>query len=122
VDKPRVLVIGVDPRRVPGPWDPEPVVRAVDAGMARFAENDVEVDLCLVGLDGSDDVEAVITDALRAQPWDCVVVGGGIRKAEDLLLLFEQVVNLVRQHAPGAAIAFNDSPMDTFGAAARWIG
>lgn len=73
---------------------------------------------CLVGLDGSDDVEAVITAALCTQPWECVVIGGGMRNQ---LELFERVVNLVHRHAPGAAIAFNSTPADTFEAAARWI-
>jgi hypothetical protein len=105
---PRVLVIGVDPHRVPGPWDPTPVVDAIAAGMVRFADAGVGVETCLFGLDGSDDVEVV-------------VVGGGIRKPEELLELFERVVNLVRRHAPGAAIAFNSGPGDTFEAAARWL-
>ena len=35
--------------------------------------------------------------------------------------LFERVINLVRQHAPDAAIAFNATPSDTYEAAARWI-
>src|SRR4051812_16094391 len=59
---PRVLVIGFDPYRVPGPWDPEPVARAIEAGLARFAEHGVGVETCLFGLDGSDDVEAVVGD------------------------------------------------------------
>jgi hypothetical protein len=37
------------------------------------------------------------------------------------LELFERVVNLVRRHAPGAAIAFNATPEETFDAAARWV-
>ena len=116
-----VLVIGLDPYRVPGPWDPEPVAEAIEVGMARFAEHGVSAESCLFGLDGSDDVEAVITAALRARPWECVVIGGGVRKPEDQLELFERVVNLVRQHAPGAAIAFSSAPAETFDAAARWI-
>jgi hypothetical protein len=115
---PRVLVIGLDPHRVPGPWDPQPVADAIEAGKSRFAEHGVGVMFCLVGLDGSDDVEAAITAALGAHPWECVVIGGGVR---DLLELFEQVVNLVRRHASTAAIAFNSTPADTFEAAARWI-
>jgi hypothetical protein len=118
---PRVLVIGLDPYRVPGPWDPKPVAEAINLGMARFAEHGVGVRSCLFGLDGSDDIAAVVTDALRAQPWECVVVGGGVRTPEDQLELFERVINLVRRHAPGAAIAFNSRPDDTFDAAARWI-
>jgi hypothetical protein len=88
--------------------------------MARFAEHGVGAESCLFGLDGSDDIEAVVTAALQAGPWECVVIGGGVRH-EDQLALFEQVLNLVRRHAPTAAIAFNSSPADTFDAAARWI-
>lgn len=118
---PRVLVIGLDPYRIPGPWDPKPVADAIEVGIARFAEHGVGVETCLFGLDGSDNVEAVVGAALAARPWECVVVGGGVRKLEDQLKLFEQVINLIRRHAPNAAIAFNSTPADTFDAAARWI-
>ena len=113
-------MIGLDPHRVPGPWDPEPVAQAIEEGLQRFAEHAVGVETCLVGLDGSDDVTAVVAAALRARPWECVVIGGGVR-GDDLLELFEQIVDLVRRHAPQAAIAFNSTPADTFDAAARWI-
>jgi hypothetical protein len=63
-------------------------------------------------------VEAVVTDAVRCGPWECITVGGGVRNQ---LELFEQVINLVRRHAPGAAIAFISTPADTFDAAARWV-
>jgi hypothetical protein len=117
----RVLVIGLDPYRVPGPWDPAPVAQAIKLGIARFAAHDVGVQTCLIGLDGSDDIAAVITAALSDQTWECVVIGGGIRSAEDQIELFEQVVDLVRCHAPGAAIAFNSTAEDTYEAAARCI-
>src|ERR1700750_3079494 len=95
---PRVAVIGVDPFRVPGPWDPAPVAEALAAGMARFADAGVGVESCLFGLDGSDDIEAGVTAALAGHRWEVVVVGGGVRKPEELLELFESVVNLVRRH------------------------
>jgi hypothetical protein len=116
---PRVLVIGFDPYRVPGPWDPQPAADGIAAGIARFAEHGVGVETCLFGLDGSDDIPAVVTAALAARPWECVVIGGGVRRAEGHL--FEQVVNWVRRYAPDAAIAFNSAPDTTFEAAARWI-
>jgi hypothetical protein len=119
--EPRVLVIGLDPYRVPGPWDPAPVADAIAVGMARFADAGVGVESCLFGLDGSDDIEAVVTEALDRRPWEVVVVGGGVRKAEDRLELFERIVNLVHRHAPDAAIAFNSAPEDIFEAAARWL-
>lgn len=115
---PRVLVIGLDPYRVPGPWDPQPVADGIEVGRSRFVAHGVGAVFCLVGLDGSDDVEAVFTAALRAQTWECVVIGGGLRGQ---LELFERVINLVRRNAPGAAIALNSTPADTFEAAARWV-
>lgn len=117
---PQVLVIGLDPYRVPGPWDPRPVADAIEAGLTRFAEHGVEVETCLFGLDGSDDVAAVVTAALRARPWKCVIIGGGVRD-EGELELFEQVINLVRRYAPDAAIAFNSTAEDMIEAAARWV-
>lgn len=113
-----VLIIGLDPVRIPG-WDPQPVMAAIARGQARFDEVGVEADLCLVVPD--DDPETAIVEALKAKDYACVVVGGGIRKHEPLLQLFEKVINLVRQHAPGAAIAFNSTPEDTADAALRWL-
>ena len=112
-------MIGLDPYRVPGPWDPKPAADGIQAGVEQFAEHGVGVQTCLFGLDGSDDIPAVVTAALSTRPWECVVVGGGVRRSEGEL--FEQVINLVRRHAPDAAIAFNNRPDDTFEAAARWI-
>lgn len=117
-DEARVLVIGLDPYRVPGPWDPAPVAEGIAAGLARFEQAGVGVRTCLVGLDGSDDIAAVVSAALRERAWAVVVVGGGVRGD---LELFERVINLVRRHAPGAAIAFSNTPDDTYAAAARWL-
>lgn len=119
LDTARVLVIGLDPYRIPGPWDPRPIAEGIEAGRRRFVENGLGAQFCLVGLDGSEDVEATMTAALRARPWECVVVGGGVRG--DVALL-ETVVNLVRVHAAGAAIAFNETPAETYDAALRRLG
>jgi hypothetical protein len=116
--QPRVLVIGLDPYRIPGRWDPKPVADGIDAGRAAFVENGLAADFCLFGIDGSDDVEAVVTAALTVRHRECVVIGGGVRGERELL---ELIVNLVRRHAPEAAIAFNATPAATFEAAARWV-
>lgn len=115
----QVLVIGLDPYRVPGPWDPEPVADAIEVGMARLADDGIDAEACLIGLDGSDDIEARIIAALHTRRWDCVVVGGGIRQPEEQLDLFESIVNLVHRHAPGAEIAFNSTPQDILDAVGR---
>jgi len=114
----RVLVIGLDPAKIEG-WDPAPVQAALARGRARFDHLGIEADWCLAALD--EDPEATITEALTGDDYACVVIGGGIRTHEPLLELFEKVVNLVRQHAPAAAIAFNSSPEDCADAALRWL-
>jgi hypothetical protein len=114
----RVLVIGLDPAKLSG-WDPEPVHAAIARGQARFGDHGIESDLCLVAPD--EKPEEAILAALTGEDYACVVIGGGIRKHEPFLELFERVVNLVRQHAPGAAIAFNTTPDDTADAALRWL-
>ena len=116
-----VLVIGLDPYRVRGPWNPKPVADAIEIGMRALADRGFHAEACLVGLDGSDDVEARVIVALQARSWDCVVVGGGIRHPEEQLKLFESIINLIRRHAPQAAIAFNHTPHDLADAAARGL-
>ena len=119
VSNSHVLVIGLDPYRVRGPWDPKPVADAIEIGMKALADRGFHAEACLVGLDGSDDVEARVTVALQAGSWDCVVVGGGIRGPEEQLELFESIINLTHRHAPQAAIAFNHTPHDLADTAAR---
>jgi hypothetical protein len=118
---PRVLVIGIDPEAVTHLGiDPVTVHAALDAGQRRFAAAGITSDLCLVGLD-PDSALREMTKQLKAHACDCVVIGGGIRKPEPLMEFFEEVVNLVRRHAPAAAIAFNTNAENSVDAARRWI-
>jgi hypothetical protein len=118
VTEARVLVIGLDPAAIDG-WDPTPVQAAIARGRVRFDEQRIAADYCLVSPDG--DPEGEIAAALGSERYACVVIGGGIRGHEPLLPLFETVINLVRQHQPDAAIAFNSSPEDCADAARRWL-
>lgn len=111
-------MVGLDPDRIEG-WDPEPVKAAMVRGQARFDEYGIAADWCLVAVD--DKPEETVVEALARGHYACVVIGGGIRKHEPFLEFFERVVNLVRQHAPDAAIAFNSSPDDCADAARRWL-
>ncbi|WAL66824.1 hypothetical protein ORV05_03155 [Amycolatopsis cynarae] len=113
-----VLVVGYDPRAIPG-VDGEALRAALDLELGRFGEHGIDAAMTLVVFDES--AESALITSLAERPWDVVVVGGGIRKAEQLLPLFEQIVNLVRRHAPQAAIAFNTSGGDSVEAAQRWL-
>ncbi|MFD8425248.1 hypothetical protein [Streptomyces sp. NPDC059466] len=115
---PSALVVGYDPQAIPG-VDGRALRAALDAELARFGEQGIEAAMTLVTFDAS--AKSALTASLAGHPWDVVVVGGGIRKAEQLLPLFEEIVNLIRRHAPQAAIAFNTNGADSVEAAQRWL-
>lgn len=113
---PSVLVVGYDPQAIPG-VDAEGLRAALDKELARFAEHDIEAAMTLVVFGAS--AKPTLVASLTERAWDVVVVGAGIRKTEELLPLFEEIVNLVRRHAPQAAIAFNTSGEDSVETAQR---
>lgn len=115
---PSALVVGFDPHAVPG-MDGDAMRAVLEEEMARFGELGVDASMALIAPDES--AGSMVVAALSERDWDVVVIGGGIRKPEPLLTFFEQVVNLVRQHAPRAAIAFNTSIGDSVEAAVRWL-
>ncbi|MGA5648239.1 hypothetical protein [Streptomyces seoulensis] len=115
---PSVLVVGYDPQAVPG-VDGVALRAALDAELSRFGEHGIDADMVLVVFDGS--AESTLVPALSARAWDVVVIGGGIRKTEQLLPLFEQIINLTHRHAPQAAVAFNTNGGDSVEAARRWL-
>lgn len=115
----RVLLIGFDPRAIPG-VDADMVEMAISMGDGRLQEAGYETDYCLVTPD--DAAEAEIVAALGQEAYDCVVVGGGIRKPPDFLELFERTVNLIREHAPQAAIGFNTTGENSVEAVRRVLG
>jgi hypothetical protein len=74
------------------------------------------VDSCLIDL--GETADAVLTEHLQAQRFDCVVVGAGLRAPERVLLL-ERVINLVHVLAPHARFCFSTTPADTAEAVRR---
>ena len=119
-----VLAIGLDPAVVdfsafPG-LTPELVRAYIDAEIGRLRDLGYEAESCLIDL--GDTALQVVDGALRSRPFDCVVIGAGLREPPERLLLFEKVLNLVHRLAPGSRVAFNTNPADTAEAAQRWIG
>ena len=62
----------------------------------------------------------VVTEALKKNAPNIVVVGAGVRTDPDLFILFEIIINLIHKYAPKAKIAFNQLPYDTVEAVKRW--
>lgn len=108
-----VLTIGFDPYTIPN-FDPAPIAAGIERGSRVFAELGLTEDQCLISFEELDGpAQEKIVDHLERKSYDCVLIGGGVRKPEELLEVFQTVVNLVHWHAPQAAIAFNTNPVDS---------
>lgn len=119
----RVLVIGLDPSvvdysRWPG-LNAEKLRAALERDRADLNARGYSAELCFIDLGST--AEAVVKQTLSQKPFDCVVVGAGVRTAQDHFLLFERLINVVHQNAPTAKICFNTNPSDTAAAVLRWV-
>jgi hypothetical protein len=109
MDKKQILVIGLEPELVdyssmPG-MNAAKVRAGLAASMAQLAGLGYDAELCMTDLGST--AEAVVTARLAARPFDCVVIGAGIRTIPAYFLLFEKLVNVVHRKAPGAVRCFN---------------
>lgn len=119
----RVLLIGIDPALVqfsPAGGRSAASVAAAGASAAeQLAAQGYAVEQCLVDL--GETAEAAVVRALSGAPFDCVMIGAGLRALPQHTLLFERVINAVHRHAPAAALCFNTNPNDTAEAVRRWV-
>jgi hypothetical protein len=116
---PNILLVGLDPHAVPG-VDAALVDKAIAMSDARFAAAGLVADSCLFPPERQA-AETAVVAALAAKPYAVIVIGGGLRKPDDLVELFEVVLDLIRRHAPDAKIAFNTNPVTSLDAAQRWL-
>ena len=77
-------------------------------------------DTTLAFIHSSESAAKDLTDILKGSVFDIVMIGAGVRKDDDHFLVFEQLVNVVHEHAPHARIAFNTGPTDSDAAVQRW--
>lgn len=72
-------------------------------------------------IDLGETAAAVVVQTLAQRPFDCILIGAGIRGLPQHTRLFEQVINAVHEHAPAAKLCFNTNPNDIAEAVLRWI-
>ena len=63
----------------------------------------------------------MVKATLEAGEYDVILIGAGVRTVPAYFALFEQLVNIVHEHAPRARICFNTRPDDSQEAVLRWI-
>ncbi len=107
-----------DPALPPG-FDAARIEAGIEIARGKIAEKGWAGDICMITPDEAG--LAMLKAQLTQVPYDCVVIGGGVRVPPKSLSLFETVVNIVHKAAPGATIAFNTKPEDTADVAARWV-
>jgi hypothetical protein len=122
----RILLVGYDPETVdfsdptlPPGMSIEKVHAGIAVAVKQFAERGWESDVCYIRPDET--LGPTVERQLGSTNYDCVVIGAGVRLPPRGLALFEVLINVVRQAAPGAAIAFNTRPDDSADAAARGL-
>lgn len=62
-----------------------------------------------------------LAEAVRGRSYDVLVIGAGLRVIPSMAQHFERLMNAIREHAPGARLAFNSKPGDTAEAAERQL-
>jgi hypothetical protein len=125
-DPKNVLVVGLDPRLIdfsqpgyPPGMSAEKVFAGVKASEEELTGLGCNVTTCLT--DFGETAESVVQAELEKQPFDCVMIGAGVRTVPSNFLLFEKLVNIVHRHAPQANLCFNQLPHDTAEAVKRWL-
>lgn len=120
----RILSIGLHPSvldysKLPG-LDEATLTARVEAGNAALRAEGFDAVPCQIG-DDPGEAEAQIRKALADGPFGLVMIGAGLRANVGYTLLFERVVNVVAESAPGIRFCFNTSPETTVDALRRWV-
>ena len=118
-----MLLVGLDPavvhyERWPG-LSPDKLEAGLRGEVAALNGSGYDARLCFV--DHGETAAQVVTAALSDAEYDCILIGAGVRSDPDEFLLFEALINLVHEHAPGAKICFNTGPTDSVDAVKRWL-
>ncbi|MFJ4839880.1 hypothetical protein [Streptomyces sp. NPDC088746] len=120
-----MLSIGLHPSaldytRMPDGLDEAALTARIAAGNAALREAGFDAVPCLIDT-SPDRAEATVRERLREDAFGLAMIGGGVRMAPENTLLFERLVNVLAEAAPGIRLCFNTSPETTVDALRRWI-
>ncbi|WP_329389759.1 hypothetical protein OG625_37135 [Streptomyces sp. NBC_01351] len=121
----KLLSIGLHPSaldysRMPDGLDEAVLTARIAAGNAALLEAGFDAVLCLVDT-SPDRAETTVREHLQEHEFDLAMIGGGIRLLPENTLLFERLVNVLTEAAPGIRLCFNTGPENTVEALRRWI-
>ncbi|RZS34849.1 hypothetical protein EV193_108199 [Herbihabitans rhizosphaerae] len=119
------LLIGLradalDYSKLPG-LDEASMTARIEAGFGAVVDAGFDAVNCLIGT-SPDEAEAAVRERLAAGgPFELAMIGGGVRMFPEHTLLFERLVNVLVEAAPGIRFCFNSSPETTIDALRRWV-
>lgn len=121
----KVLSIGLHPSaldysRMPEGVDEAVLTARIEAAHAALREAGFDAVPCLIDT-APDRAEATVREQLKQHAFGLAMIGGGVRLLPENTLLFERLVNLLTEAAPGIRLCFNTMPEDTVEALRRWI-
>lgn len=120
----RIVTIGVDPSSLDFSKleiDEATLAARIEAGNAAMRDSGFDSVPCLVD-PLPDRAEAQVRDLVAAEgPFGLAMIGGGIRAMPENTLLFERLINVLLEIAPGIRFCFNTSPDTTIDAVRRWV-
>ncbi|MGW1226733.1 hypothetical protein [Streptomyces sp. NPDC001478] len=121
----KVLSIGLHPSaldysRMPEGVDEASLTARIEAGNAALRDAGFDAVPCLIDT-SPDRAEATVREQLQEHTFGLAMIGGGVRMLPENTLLFERLVNLLIEAAPGIRLCFNTAPTDTVEALKRWI-
>ncbi|MEI9416027.1 hypothetical protein [Mesorhizobium sp. Cs1321R2N1] len=120
--KERILIVGLDPKRIQFGGErgltAEKVSAAGDVTNARLAALGHDVQAWLIAPDAT--VEPLV-ELLEKGDFSVILVAAGLRGLPEHTLLFETIMNVIHKRAPSASLCFNSRPTDAFDAIMRHI-
>lgn len=119
-----VLSIGLHPSAIDYSRHPHideaTLTARIAAGESALRDAGFDLVTCQVPAD-PDAAEAALRTCAAGGSFRVAMIGAGVRMAPEHTLLFERLVNVVTEIAPGIRFAFNTSPETTIDALRRWV-
>ncbi|MDB5680683.1 MAG: hypothetical protein JWO16_488 [Sphingomonas bacterium] len=123
----RILLVGIDPDlvdfsdpAVPPGMNADMIRRGIRTALEEMTTAGHEPHHLYIPVDPAG--VHVLSDKLAGEPFDCVVVGGGVRIPPSNLLLFEAVLNTIVRAVLRPPIALVAHPGEAAAAVARVLG
>ncbi len=122
-DKKKVVLVGWEPEvldytKIPN-MTAEKVRSMLEADRDNLRSEGYDADIFYIS--SSETAFDCVSEALKKTSYDAVLIGAGVRRADEHFIVFEQLVNAVHQNAPNTKICFNTNPGDTAEAIKRWV-